>query len=319
MDKAKSIYICSAAHSGSTILELLLSGHPQITSLGEVLYLPREIERKIPCTCGEQIVECLHWIPILNEIKASTEIDMTLSPYRFYLGDIAPLAKNVSFKKSPGLQMQHLFHRAIEFAYFSCGTNGLVPLPSMIKKGVNNTLLLYNISRKMRKKPIIVDSSKRYLKALELYKASNKTVLIILLIRDGRSVFASNLKRGHSLSFSLSAWKNYYQRGIPLINKHVSPEHFLVVRFEDMLENPVAQLERICRFVGLKEDYTEEMLRFNRFNLHSTGGNWTRFDRQIVLRRDKGWKEQLSAKELEYFEKKAWKLNEKLGYPNVTS
>jgi len=62
------IYIASKGHSGSTLLDLLISSHSQVTSLGEIKVLsagrkksPQTVlERR--CTCGAKfILDCLFW------------------------------------------------------------------------------------------------------------------------------------------------------------------------------------------------------------------------------------------------------------------
>jgi len=65
------IFIASLAHSGSTLLDLLLGSHSQIESLGEIGKLKRyadaplsgaEHGRKQQCTCGApSIWQCPHW------------------------------------------------------------------------------------------------------------------------------------------------------------------------------------------------------------------------------------------------------------------
>ena len=62
------IYITSKGHSGSTLLDLLISSHSQVTSLGEIKVLSagREMSPQTvlerPCTCGANtILDCLFW------------------------------------------------------------------------------------------------------------------------------------------------------------------------------------------------------------------------------------------------------------------
>ena len=62
------IYITSKGHSGSTLLDLLISSHNQVTSLGEIKVLSAR-RKKSPqtvlegrCTCGANtILDCLFW------------------------------------------------------------------------------------------------------------------------------------------------------------------------------------------------------------------------------------------------------------------
>jgi hypothetical protein len=74
------IYIAGAAHSGSTLLDLMLNAHPAIVSLGEVLKLNRQLayrdaERKTyaPCSCGApSLWDCKFWSAVDAETRAST-------------------------------------------------------------------------------------------------------------------------------------------------------------------------------------------------------------------------------------------------------
>jgi hypothetical protein len=69
MGKKKIIYIAGEGHSGSTLLDLLLSTHPQVCGLGEVQMLVSDEKRSvytknaesIICSCGEPISRCELW------------------------------------------------------------------------------------------------------------------------------------------------------------------------------------------------------------------------------------------------------------------
>jgi hypothetical protein len=71
------IYIAGAAHSGSTLLDLMLNAHPDIVSVGEVLKLNRQLayrdpERKIyaPCSCGApSLLQCKFWSAVDAETR----------------------------------------------------------------------------------------------------------------------------------------------------------------------------------------------------------------------------------------------------------
>ena len=79
------IYIAGAAHSGSTLLDLMLNAHPEIVSVGEVLKLNRQLgyrdpERKnyAPCSCGApSLLQCKFWSAVDAEIRATAEKSLT--------------------------------------------------------------------------------------------------------------------------------------------------------------------------------------------------------------------------------------------------
>lgn len=70
--KQQVVYIASRAHSGSTFLNLLLSGHPRLVGVGEVYSLfdfsAGHVHRrdKIQCSCGEVIGSCPFWGPTID-------------------------------------------------------------------------------------------------------------------------------------------------------------------------------------------------------------------------------------------------------------
>jgi hypothetical protein len=70
------IYIAGAAHSGSTLLDLMLNAHPDIVSVGEVLKLNRRIKRKrsgversVRCSCGSPISQCGFWEDVDRRVR----------------------------------------------------------------------------------------------------------------------------------------------------------------------------------------------------------------------------------------------------------
>lgn len=63
------IFIGGLGHSGSTLLDMLLGGHEQVVSLGEVYAhlrpdKDRRARRELPCTCGLELSDCELWGPI---------------------------------------------------------------------------------------------------------------------------------------------------------------------------------------------------------------------------------------------------------------
>lgn len=79
----KIAYITSHGHSGSTLLDLIISAHPQIFSLGEINMLPSIArgETIVPeagrCPCGKDSVHsCDFWSKVDALIKDKTKLDL---------------------------------------------------------------------------------------------------------------------------------------------------------------------------------------------------------------------------------------------------
>ncbi len=70
--KKKVIYILSLEHSGSTVLDILLSSHPRIVSLGEIHFVLENKKTSIEntkdiCSCLNKMNDCHFWGGYLNK------------------------------------------------------------------------------------------------------------------------------------------------------------------------------------------------------------------------------------------------------------
>ncbi|MGO9445969.1 MAG: sulfotransferase [Thiobacillaceae bacterium] len=263
------------------------------------------------CGCGSAYHECGLWSSVLEAFSREKGFNVWENPYALNLGYMSGInidRKNINtlykLKWKPMLALQFLEQR---FSF---------PLPSAIvqayNQGTRNTLELYDQILSSTGKPITVDSTKRYQKAVALYKERPEHVRLIILIRDGRGVYYSNLKRGYSRRVSLSSWQNYYKRALPSFRKQTSPEHVHLVRYEDLVTDPVTTLQGICKF--LKIDYVPELQNFRSVVHHNVNGNDVKASSISILKLDNAWETQLSESDDEYFLHSGGTLNSRLGY-----
>lgn len=93
------VFITSRAHSGSTLLNLLMSSQPRLIALGEVFSLfdfkAGHIFRqdKIHCSCGESMSRCPFWGPLTDHLRRNqnlSQVDMynlVLDSFYDYFGE----------------------------------------------------------------------------------------------------------------------------------------------------------------------------------------------------------------------------------------
>jgi hypothetical protein len=210
-----------------------------------------------------------------------------------------------------------IFRRKLAFASnFYALMNG-VDLPGFmqepLQRGVRNKWALYEEVATVSGKNVVVDSTKHYLEAVNLYRARPENTKIILLTRDGRAVFQSGLKHGMSHQDSLDAWLNTYNRALPLIERYVPEENVFRVRYEDLAQDPEKTMRALCEFAGL--DYQDAMVDLGASVNHITNGNNMRFQKGASIRYDNAWIDKIKAEDLAYFEKAAKATNTALGYP----
>jgi hypothetical protein len=139
------------------------------------------------------------------------------------------------------------------------------------------------------------------------------------LVRDGRAVAASVLPLDWGPNTTLTAgswWSERVTRGIAA-EAIFGPDHSMRVRFEDLVVDPERTLRTICDMVGL--DYDPRMTAGSGFDTP----RYTAAQHQLVgtppdQRRLNAWRDALSARQIDVFERRAWQLLRLLGYEVIS-
>lgn len=303
----RNVFICSAGHSGSTLLDMMLGSHSTAESLGELINLPMDMALNRGCACGSAMHDCNLWPEVMRRMG----VDPMGDPYGLNLG--YALAKVGDAKRTSALHK--LFTRpkiAMRYYQLRYGLPFMNALTPGFTQGISNTLAVYDHVRALTGKRVIVDSTKHYVRAVSLYLAQPDTTRVVVLVRDGRGVFYSNLKRGFGRDFSLRAWHDHYAHALALLDKLVPAQYRTLVRYEDMVTNAGSTLSKLCDF--LEMEFEPSMLDFRTVTHHNVNGNDIKFKSTSELRLDETWKNMLEPADWEYFEARAGALNQRLGY-----
>lgn len=307
----KYIYICSAGFSGSTLLDLLLGSHSEIESLGEISQLPKNIALNTQCTCGESVRSCRLWKDVLNSLENTICENLLENPYAFNLGFIDA---TVIVDRNHQTRIYNSIGRVLRgISYLDLAFGNGIFEAFMKDDTLKNNFLLYDTVIKHQGVHCVVDSSKDYLKGINLYRARPGQVKIIILTRNGKGVLYSNLKRGHNLKKSLMGWRNYYTHLFRLIEKYVPKSDYFTVKYEELAKHPEDVLRSICKYVGLA--FEDTMLNFKKHLHHITNGNNMRFrNESSIIQLDEKWKSCLGEEEYRLFYQICGSVNRELGY-----
>jgi hypothetical protein len=159
----------------------------------------------------------------------------------------------------------------------------------------------------------VVDSSKSAIRLKLLYIVRPSAVRVIHLVRDGRAVAASAMRRrGVTAATAARLWKRENQhlalvlRGIPARQKHR-------VRYEDFCNDPAGALGALCGFVGVA--FESSMLRLWDRPVHNIPGNPMLFERtRRDVSTDERWRRDLSPDDVRAIEAIAGPMNGTFGY-----
>jgi len=179
-------------------------------------------------------------------------------------------------------------------------------------KVTRNTVDLLQAVKNVSSSEILIDSSKLFQRAYSLDKSGLIQPKVIHLVRDGRGVGYSYLKRGGSFQQAVFHWKKKNAEVRDWLVGERPPDN-ITIRYEDLCGQPVDVIRRICKFLDV--DWEPQMMRFGQKVHHNVRGNTMRFlIKNSLIELDEDWKEKLKEDDLNLFEYLAGPFSRQLGY-----
>lgn len=313
------VYVCSAARCGSTFTDMFLGGHSRIASLGEVNFLQQVLRLGQRCTCGAVLLECPVWREVLNDLAQrwghgleSLAENVGLWPVRYR----KPAARHL---RGAGSRLAFVLQRIRLLARETSPkcVRPFIPLGKSLELALRRKIDLYEAVARSLGRPVVVDSSKNAIEAIQLARRFPHLVRVIVLSRDGRGVLCSRLRSGIKPERAIVDWKVYYTRSLKLIEENVPAAHLLKLRYEDLATSPEDSGRDLCDWLGLR--YESGMIEFATHVRHLISGNDSRFRPGADIKLDERWKHDLSDRQLKWFESTAGKINTALGYAGPTA
>ncbi|EJF07465.1 sulfotransferase family protein [Thiovulum sp. ES] len=262
----KLIYLIGAGRSGTTALATFLGNSRDITTIGEMHQFFEHLEKGKSCSCGKEFLECKFWNPILEKL-----------PKEFLENP----------KKFQEFTEQFEYHSSIPkylFRKFRVDeVQKYLEINEAIFSGFQNRYIL--------------DSAKYIGRYLGLRKSKKLEVKAIYLVRDVRGVVDSFSKQVQSSRKPLSSIVYWLIiNSIAEIIYRFSKEKILKIKYEDLIETPISEFEKIEKFLDL--DLSEIKNRIEKsepFEMpHIVGGNRIKSSKEIYFKSDIAWKNKMS-------------------------
>lgn len=280
------LFILSRAHSGSTILDILLGSSERVAGCGEIITGLQQRHTGYPCTCGATVADCPFW----QAVRAATVAG----------GGSSPDLDWDAFAEASIAQAHKL---RIPATWWAAATPGRAP--PRLAWLADATRRLAQAIRGTSGKPVVLDSSKLPSRALFLIKFLPET-RVIHLVRDPRSVLASHWWRFGIKDTWLAERRLYRGPLAPLAFVEAAlfwllgnllfeliarrdARRSIRIRYEDLRDRPAVELRRIGAAFGLPlEDVIARLERGDGFRVgHMAGGNAVRLTGEV--RFDPGW------------------------------
>lgn len=318
------LYILAASHSGSTLLAMLLGGHPDVCTVGELKLSAIGDASRYRCSCGRLIVDCDFW--------RGVESDMRRQGFDFDVND-----PRTDVRRVPSAYARRLLrplHHGVMLERCRDAALALSPawrrwFPQVQARGA---ALAAAACARMQSQ-VIVDSSKHGLRLKYLLRNKDVDVRVVRLLRDGRAVTLTYIdperfadaedtslrgggfgasREGERLDARTAA--SNWRRSVEDMAHAFAcvPENRRIdLRYEDLCADVEGSVRRVLAFAGVEATRWQPSFRAREQHVV---GNGMRLNTTSSVVLDDRWRQALSAADRQVFEAVAGDLNGQLGY-----
>ncbi|WP_436793945.1 sulfotransferase [Actinospongicola halichondriae] len=276
------VFIASCGRSGSTLLDLALGSVPGMVSTGELRHLwTRGLQQRRLCGCGTPVPDCPHWSAVIDAIGG--------------------------YPRTEGALDHHAVEHDMQAVARTRHTRRLLAGrdDETVARLHDLSARTYRAVREVTGASVVVDSSKMPADAALAATAPGVDVHLVHLTRDPRAVAwswrrpkmmtdvvpprpISTISANRSARQWLS-WNPLIER----VGQHAAS--VTRVRYEDLIADPAATLERIVSATGLATAPIADMVGDGSISIrgsHTVAGNPARFDTGTVsLKLDDRWRD----------------------------
>lgn len=274
-NKIPYVYIAGLSHSGSTLLAFLLNAHPELVSIGEASRVGEVLPDR--WATRKDLCSCgkpFFYCEFWNRTLAG------LAARGFGLQASDPF----DGPESEAQPDQRKWQAFVEAVLDVSGAN------------------------------VFVDASKAAAYVTRLQGHSGLDLKVINLLRDGRGVIFSWMKRLPDTppEIVIGSWVQHENERAARL-RSMDPDRILEVRYEDLCLTPVETLEKIFTFVGVDPAFDVTVGYKSAVN-HHVIGNQMRLtgDEQITL--DETWRREMDDRIIEKFFDLGGAINARNGY-----
>ena len=279
------VYIMSPSYSGSTLLTLLLAGHPSISTIGELKATSMGDVDNYFCSCGSKIRQCAFWTRL---VKNLADEGVAL--------DLSDLGTHFQAKSFVADHLLRCSLRGSAFEVFRDSATRLLPgAHGRLQAVLQRNLMLVKAIMKIQGGEVFLDASKDPLRLKYLLDSNYWRIRVVYLLRDGRGTTNSFL-RHDSISMSAAAqqWQHAQAECARIITS-LPGNSWIQIHYEDLCRDPDRVMDVVFGFLGLSCDF--DVTAFQAQS-HHVLGNQMRLNSAGSISLDQKWKRMLTPSDL---------------------
>lgn len=299
--RPRILYLASPGHSGSTLLAMLLGRHSAVATIGEVKVAPICYRHRDPCSCGAPLPDCDFWKRV--ESRLERERLSLADPWFITHAMDAPAFADRLYAG----QVRGRFSESVR-----SGLLGVLPSArrhALQVRRCNRALMTAVLE--LQAGQVLLDTSKDASRLRCLLETGAYDIRVLHLIRDGRAVANSLIKKGVSPSSAAEEWLSEHHQAERL-RQRVPAEDWLSVRYEELCAAPQEHLERILTHAFGPLPVDASACGPDR-EMHILG-NRMRLGPLREIKSDEAWRSELRGDALQAVERRTRELNTRYGY-----
>jgi hypothetical protein len=299
------MYITSLGRSGSTLLALLMNAHPEMVSIGELTGLVSHVNPDTYlCSCGQRIKECEFWNEVGHRMS-DRGLDFSVEDFGTHLAwHQNRILQIVQFADMHNIGLNNIKDKLLGF------------IPSYhkrLKSRVDYNVALANTILEIVGKPVFVDASKKHNRIKYLEKYGELDLRVIHLVRDVRGFVNSFLTTEDNIGTKECALL-WVKRNRQITRTLQSlPVPHLLIRYEDLCNDPLGTLCRVCEFCGVTP--FQSIPEIDK-TLHHVVGNRMRIRKDLKIKLDLRWQTELTPEQIAEIDRVSASLREVYEYPD---
>jgi hypothetical protein len=306
MNKRRLTYILSPSYSGSTLLTMLMARHPRIATIGELKATSMGDLEHYTCSCGSPIIQCGFWTTLIERLRTQGVV-LDLHDFGTHFTSKQRFADRVL-----RAQVRMPLFESVRRLVLSALPNTEKEFDRIMKK---NRLMIEAICD-LQGKDIFLDGSKDPHRLLYFINSGLWDIQVIKMYRDGRAQSNSNRQKeinGMNYAESALEWKRTINQ-MDAVCRYLPDENIFELKYENLCAEPNEIMAELWRFLDVAPETCDwREVNIKEFEHHILGNNM-RTKEKIHIRLDSGWKERVTAAELEDFRRIAGSTNQSLGY-----
>ena len=282
--KIKKIFATGMFRSGTTFLAKLINSNKKITFISDSFFSVFKFAKNDffnENIFNKPFDDYLYLNPNLKEFNKFQKLNLKNLKFKKNLKQINKIINKDTKKFSP------------EFNKKTC----------LKIKNDNYHLLfkeIFDILHKVKNNYIVGLKEVWVVEFIPLLINFDKNIKNLIIIRDPRAVIASNFhsKQTYPLVFLIKQWKKI--SNLAFYYKKKFPKKVYLIKFENLIENPIKEIRRINNFLKLKNGLTNSDIKKLKWTQNTSYNIYKKKFNKMSIHK---WKEILTRDEIKFIEK----------------